>query len=203
MPAPPASPPEAPPASPPGGSAGYLEALRQVADRVFPTLDGRSYYQLLNVAETADVPTIRAAFFKLAAQLHPDRFHSVPEAALKDRLETIYARIGEAYRVLCHAERRAAYDRALGGGAKRLDTTAREVTGPKSPEDSLGHPEARKFFRLGMSCVGRKDWKGAVLNFTFAKNFEPASALLGERLAEASALAKANPKPGPPPGTPR
>jgi curved DNA-binding protein CbpA len=181
----------------------FIEVLRQIADRIFPTLDGRSYYQLLNVPETADTATVRAAFFKLAAQLHPDRFHTLPDLTLKDRLETIYARIGEAYRVLGNAERRAAYDRSLGAGNKRLDTTARESTGPKNPEDSLSHPEAKKFFRMGMSCLGRKDWKGAVLNLNFARNFEPGSALLGERLAEANqglaaAKAAAPAKPGAP-----
>jgi curved DNA-binding protein CbpA len=181
----------------------FVEALRQIADRIFPTLDGRSYYQLLNVPDTADTATIRAAFFKLAAQLHPDRFHTLPDLALKDRLETIYARIGEAYRVLANGDRRAAYDRSLSAGTKRLDTTARESAGPKSAEDSLTHPEARKFFRMGMACLGRKDWKGAVLNLTFARNFEPGAALLGERLAEANqglAAARANApaKPGAP-----
>jgi curved DNA-binding protein CbpA len=178
--------------------APYLEALRQIAERVHPTLNGRSYYQLLNVPETADVPTIRAAFFKLAAQLHPDRFQTVPDAALKERLETIYARIGEAYRVLGNPERRAAYDKGLAGGQKRLDTTAREVTGPRNPEDNLAHPEAKKFFRLGMACLGRKDWKGAVLNLTFARNFDPTSPLLAEKLAEATAGAKGVVKPAAP-----
>jgi curved DNA-binding protein CbpA len=181
-------------------TASYLEALRQVAERIFPTLDGRSYYQLLNVPETSDVRTLRAAFFKLAAQLHPDRFHTIPDAALKDRLETIYARLGEAYRVLSNPERRAAYDRGLAAGQRRLDMSAREVTGPRNPEDVLTHPEAKKFFRLGMACLGRKDWKGAVLNLTFARNMEPTSQLLNERLAEATAGAKAQAKPAAPPG---
>ena len=184
------------PATPPGAAPAYLEALRQIADRIFPSLDGRSYYQLLNVPETADLRTVRAAFFKLAAQMHPDRFHTLPDPVLKDRLETVYARIGEAYRVLSHAERRAGYDRTLAAGSKRLDTTTRESTGPRNPEDSLGHPEAKKFFRMGMSCIGRKDWKGAVLNFTFARNFEPGAPVLTERLAEANqglAAAKASP----------
>jgi curved DNA-binding protein CbpA len=166
--------------------AAFVEALRQIADRVFPTLDGRSYYQLLNVPEKADTSAVRAAFFKLAAQLHPDRFHTLPDLALKDRLETIYARLGEAYRVLSHPERRAGYDRGLASGGKRLDTTARENTTPRAPEDSLVHPEAKKFYRMGMSCLGRKDWKGAVLNLTFAQNFEPNSALLAARLADAN-----------------
>jgi curved DNA-binding protein CbpA len=182
------------PAPPP---ASFVEALRQIAERIFPTLDGRSYYQLLNLSETADAAAIRAAFLRLAAQMHPDRFHNVPDPGLKDRLETIYARIGEAYRVLSNAERRAQYDRALAGGQKRLDLTAREKQAPRSPEDSLQHPEARKFFRLAMGCQGRKDWKGVVLNLTFAKNFEPGSPLIAERLAEAKALgAAASSKPG-------
>ncbi|HEY0705156.1 MAG TPA: J domain-containing protein, partial [Polyangia bacterium] len=169
----------------------YIEALRKVADRIFPSLDGRSYYQLLNVAETADAATVRAAFFKLAAQLHPDRFHNLPEAALKQRLETIYARLGEAYRVLSNAERRAAYDKGLAAGQKRFNNSAREVTGPRAPEDSLTHPEAKKFYRLGAKCAVARDWKGAVLNFTFAKNFEPASPVLAEAIAEATAAQKA------------
>jgi curved DNA-binding protein CbpA len=183
-----------------GQPPSFVEALRQIADRVFPTLDSRSYYQLLNVPENADTATIRAAFFKLAAQMHPDRFHVLPDARLKDRLETIYARIGEAYRVLANAERRAAYDRSLGAGNKRLDTSARD-SGPKKPEDSLTHPEAKKFFRLGIGCLASKDWKGAVLNLSFARNFEPASPLVAERLAEANqglaaAKASAPAKPG-------
>jgi curved DNA-binding protein CbpA len=184
----------------------YLDALRQIADRIFPSLDGRSYYQLLNVPETADSRTVRAAFFKLAAQLHPDRFHTLPDPVLKERLETIYARIGEAYRVLSNVERRAGYDRTLASGSKRLDTTARESSGPRSPEDTISHPEAKKFFRLGLSCLGAKDWKGAVMNLTFAKNFEAGSAVIGERLAEASeglAAAKARGNPTAKPGATR
>jgi curved DNA-binding protein CbpA len=184
MPTPPPTPPGEPPQS-------YIEALRKVADHVFPSLDGRSYYQLLNVADTANAATIRSAFFKLAAQLHPDRFHSLPEAALKERLETIYARLGEAYRVLSNPERRVAYDKGLAAGQKRFNSSAREVTGPRAPEDSLTHPEAKKFYRLGAKCVAAKDWKGAVLNFTFAKNFEPAAVVLAEAIAEATAAQKA------------
>ena len=116
---------------------------------------------------------MRSAFYKLAGQLHPDRFHALGDGEVKQRLETIYARMCEAYRVLSHPERRAAYDQALAAGKKRLEMVERDSGAPKNPEDSLKHPEAKKFFRLGMVCLGRKDWKGAVMNFNFARNFEP------------------------------
>jgi curved DNA-binding protein CbpA len=170
--------------------ASYVDTLRLFAERVYPTLAERSYYQILNVAVAADLGAVRTAFYKLAAQLHPDRFQGLPAGEVKQRLETIYARICEAYRVLASPERRAAYDRALAGGKKRLDMVERESGAPKNPEDTLKHPEAKKFFRLGMVCVSRKDWKGAVMNFNFAKNFEPGAQLIADKLAEAQAAAK-------------
>jgi curved DNA-binding protein CbpA len=170
-------------------SAG--DTLRAFADRIFPTLDERNYYQVLNVAPNADAAAVRAAFYRLAAQLHPDRFHTLGDVATKERLEIIYARVCEAYRVLSVAERRAAYDRGLVAGKRRLDLTDRAPAGPRNPEDALTHPEAKKFFRLAMACVGRKDWKGAVMNLTFARSFDTKSPLLAEKLAEAQAAQKA------------
>ena len=175
-----------------GNPSAYVEALRTFAERIYPTLEQHSYYQLLNVPPEADLSAIRVAFYRLAQQLHPDRFHALGDAQIRERLETIYARICEAYRVLAHPERRTAYNRSLATGKKRFDLVSREPTGPKNPEDSLKHPEAKKFFRLGMVCLGKKDWKGAVMNFNFAHSFEPASQLVSDKLAEAqSAVAAA------------
>jgi DnaJ-class molecular chaperone len=171
--------------------SSYVDGLRAFAEKIFPALDQRSYYELLNVPPDADVRTVRTAFYRLAAQLHPDRFHTLPQAEVREQLETIYARICEAYRVLAHPERRAAYNRALPGGKKRLELGGREAAGPRNPEDSLKHPEAKKFFRMGMVCLGKKDWKGAVMNFQFAKNFEPSSQLVLDKLAEAQSSASA------------
>jgi curved DNA-binding protein CbpA len=174
-----------------GTPSSYVEALRTFAERIFPTLEQHSYYQLLNVPAESDLSAIRAAFYRLAAQLHPDRFHALGEAAIRERLETIYARICEAYRVLASPERRAAYNKALATGKKRLDLVSRESTGPKNPEDAIKHPEAKKFFRLGMVCLGKKDWKGAVMNFNFAHGFEPSSQLVSDKLTEAQSAAAA------------
>jgi curved DNA-binding protein CbpA len=186
-----------------GSPASYVDTLRVFAERVFPALADRSYYQLLNVPPTADAPAVRAAFYKLAGQLHPDRFHALGDGEVKERLETIYARVCEAYRVLSSPERRAAYDKVLATGKKRLETVERDSGAPRNPEDSLKHPEAKKFYRLAMVCAVKRDWKGAVMNLGFARNFEPAAPLIAEKLAEAQAALKgagpgAAPRTGPP-----
>jgi curved DNA-binding protein CbpA len=172
--------------------------LRAFADRVYPALDERSYYQLLNVDAAAELGAIRAAYYKIAAQLHPDRFHSLGDAALKDRLETIYARNCEAYRVLSHAERRAAYDRELAGGRLRLAPGApAPAAAPRNPEDALKHAEAKKFFRLAMICLGKKDLRGALMNFNFARTFEPGAEVIRDKIAEVQAALRGGGAGGP------
>jgi DnaJ-class molecular chaperone len=171
----------------PSGPPGLLA----FAEQVYPALDRYSYYQLLRVDPKADVRTVRASYYKIATQLHPDRYQSLVDPETRERLESIYARINEAYRVLTNYDRRAAYDAGLAKG--RLRETA-ERTLKKVPEDALAHPEAKKFFRLGMVCFGNRDWKGAVMNFNFAKSFEPDAPIIAEKLAEAQAAAKGAPR---------
>ena len=165
------------------GPAGLLA----FAEQVYPMLDRYTYYQLLRVPSTADTHAIRSSYYKIAAQLHPDRYQNLVDPDTRERLVTIYARINEAYRVLMSGEKRAAYDAGLTRGKMR-ETAERTLK--KVPEDALVHPEAKKFFRLGMVCFGNKDWKGAVMNFNFARTFEPDAPVINEKLAEAQAAAK-------------
>lgn len=62
------------------------------------------YYEILNVARTADGKEIKSAYRKLALQYHPDR-NSEPEAA------DTFKQINEAYAVLSDPEKRDRYDR--------------------------------------------------------------------------------------------
>lgn len=163
------------------------EQLANFAKQLYGKLDQLSYYDLLGVSSGTPASDIRTAFFRMSDDLHPDRYHMMADRELKERLETIYARICEAYRVLTTPEKRTAYARLLNEGKKRLTSTDRESRAPQSPEDSIKHEEAKKFFRLGMLSLGRKDFKGAVMNFNFARSFEPQSPIINQKLAEAQA----------------
>jgi DnaJ-class molecular chaperone len=163
------------------------EQLANFARQMYGKLDQLSYYDLLGVSSGTTSSDIRTAFFRMSDDLHPDRYHMMADRELKERLETIYARICEAYRVLTTPEKRTAYTRLLSEGKKRLTSTDRESRAPQSPEDSIKHEEAKKFFRLGMLSLGRKDFKGAVMNFNFARSFEANSAIINQKLGEAQA----------------
>lgn len=69
-------------------------------------------YEVLGVPEDADAAAIRAAFFQLAKQWHPDR---LPEglAELRPIVTRAFARMGEAHQLLIDPRARAEYDKKL------------------------------------------------------------------------------------------
>jgi curved DNA-binding protein CbpA len=179
------------------------EQLAAYVQQIFPRLDQLTYYELLGLSAGSDPTAVRAAFYRMAAELHPDRYHTLADRVLKERLEAIYARVCEGYRVLTTPQKRAAYERALTQGQKRLTVTDRDSRAPQNPEDAIKHADAKKFYRMGIICLTRKDWKGAVMNFNFARTYEPDSPLITQKLAEAQAgLGKPGGAGGPPRKTP-
>lgn len=68
-----------------------------------------NFYEVLGVGREASDEEIRAAFRRLARELHPDRFQG-PE---KKRAEERFQRITQAFNVLSNPVTRARYDRSL------------------------------------------------------------------------------------------
>lgn len=90
-------------ASSTAGSAGSPGSAGGVADR--------SYYDLLGVPPSADLPAIKAAYRQLALRLHPD-VNAAPDAAQR------FGAMAAAYDVLSDAAARALYDQFGPDGMK-------------------------------------------------------------------------------------
>ena len=114
-----------PPASRPAAVAATFAAqLRELQARLERTRK-ENHFQILGVPETADSSTVRAAYFKLAKQFHPD---TVPPEAPPDLARAkaeFFTAVGEANRVLSDDASRARYRETLAsGGPAEVDVQA-------------------------------------------------------------------------------
>lgn len=145
-------------------------------------LDQRSYYQLLGVDSQADGDSIGVAYYALVRRLHPDR-HVREPTARRQALTRLFARVGEAYRVLSKANERRAYDRILAHGDMRLtrEALAAEKTRSRTPDPRT--PKARALYDRGQQLLTKGDSRGARAQWQLAIQFEPQSKVLRAALA--------------------
>ena len=81
-----------------------------------------NYYEVLQIKHTATQDEIKAAYRKLAKKYHPDTNRGDKGA------EEAFKRINDAYVVLEDADKRAAYDKKLFGGAEAAKQAYRPRT---------------------------------------------------------------------------
>jgi curved DNA-binding protein CbpA len=87
---------------------------RQELELFFSRMDGaEDYYDVLGVTRSADANTVKRTYHALARRFHPDRFHHEAGTALHARLQTVFARVAQAYETLKDGKSRAAYDLRL------------------------------------------------------------------------------------------
>jgi curved DNA-binding protein CbpA len=89
-----------------------LPRKRQVLD-TFYRLKTLSHYELLGVDAGADKKAIKAAYFELVNDFHPDRYFGKSLGSFKPKLERLFARVTEAHDVLTRQASREDYDRYL------------------------------------------------------------------------------------------
>jgi curved DNA-binding protein CbpA len=106
-----------------------LEKKRRILD-LFTRLDDLSYYELLGVPETGDKKQIKAAYYKLAPEFHPDSYFRKNLGSFKAKIEAIFTRLTLAHDVLTVKQRRAEYDEYMA-----------QALANRSIADALAHAE--------------------------------------------------------------
>jgi curved DNA-binding protein CbpA len=115
--------------------AAAPEALRQEILEAYRGRAARTHFEVLGVAREAGAAEVRSAYARLARRLHPDIQHDPALADLKPQIESVFARLGEAVRVLGDPDRRIAYESTL------LLSTLREHE-PEPPAAAPAAPPA-------------------------------------------------------------
>ncbi len=151
--------------------AGDVEAL-------FARLKtAKSHYDVLDLARLADAAEIKGAYHSLARRFHPDHFHK-SDSALRNRVDSAFARIAQAYETLSHSALRAAYDTKL--ASKSVDAGAK-TTGAEKPvaegkEKTPNAERAETSFQQGLAALKRSARDQAIRLFAEAAMLQPREA---------------------------
>ena len=173
-----------------------LDQLRRLVGRLHGDLDVLTYYNLLGVLPGATQTDIRGAFRERARLLHPDRYYSLGDEALKAQIGAVYKRLSEGHRVLCSAAQRKIYDTLVRQGTLRYsDKAAEGAKPPAAPaqgsaqgDGSIRHPQARQFYNYGKDSVKHQDFTQAISYFEQALAVQPDATKIRARLEEARRL---------------
>jgi tetratricopeptide (TPR) repeat protein len=141
--APAAAPP--PPPGPPAPVPRPEPADEKTAERrreILEAWDGvkkRTHFEILGLSRSVGEAEVKDAYFRLAKRFHPDVHHGASLGDLRDELEAVFIRLGEAYDVLRDPRKRADYEAYL--GRSRPKPAAEAGGGPDSaPEPAAPEP---------------------------------------------------------------
>ncbi|PYQ18951.1 MAG: hypothetical protein DMF79_13700, partial [Acidobacteria bacterium] len=144
-PPPPKRPDAAPPSDPVTPATPIADAMAQRRKEILDAHEGlkrRNHFEVLGLARSATEVQVKEAYFRLARSFHPDVHHGASLGDLRDKLEAVFIRLGEAYEVLRSATSRASYEARL-GLAEPAGSTIRKAPEPPPPPPDPAE-EARK-----------------------------------------------------------
>lgn len=100
------------PAAPAAPLPEASERRREILE-LHAALQARNHFEILDVARDASDADIKAAYFRQAKRFHPDVHHDPALADLRDKLEAVFIRVGQAYEVLKNSQARRSYEARL------------------------------------------------------------------------------------------
>jgi hypothetical protein len=122
----------------------------------------RTHFEVLGVPRDATEARVREAYFRLAKRFHPDVHHDAALSDLRDKLEEVFTRVGEAYEVLCSPRMRASYEREL---ARREGAAARAKVAVDPQQEA---EEAAQAIRKGSESLAQERYWEAIQLFETA-----------------------------------
>jgi hypothetical protein len=118
--------------------APAVEARRAEIVVTHASLATRNHYELLGVSPDANDAELRDAYFRLSKRFHPDAHHEPGLVDLREKLEAVFARLGEVYETLRSPRLRARYERELRPAAAEAgEASGAAASAEETPEDTI------------------------------------------------------------------
>jgi curved DNA-binding protein CbpA len=120
-------------------AAAHDDPRRMEILEAFTGLKHRTHFQVMGLERTSTEAQVKEAYFRLARRFHPDVHHDPALADLRDKIEAIFVRLGEAYEVLRNPRIRAKYESQI---APRRDAAAPSPAAPLAVDPVVEAREA-------------------------------------------------------------
>jgi tetratricopeptide (TPR) repeat protein len=144
------------------------EELRRALDAAAPRARSADLFERLGLERGATREQVKAAYFGIAKQLHPDRFAAPALADVAVRVKDLFAAVNEAYEVLSDDRKRAEYlARAPAGPEDGAATDAERGQAAVDYEKAEAcvrtrdHVRARGFFEAALRADPRPDFQAS------------------------------------------
>ncbi len=162
------------------------EKFKLQLNSLYKVIDDLDYYQILKVDQMAFEEDIKKAYFDGSRIYHPDKYFSEPPE-IQEKVNKIFKRVCEAYKVLSDPDKRAFYSKLVNGPERekylRFDLRLlKEATEKK--EDEGQSPLAKKYYKMAKTAIANKDYKGAKINLQLAIKMEPNNQTFQDKFKE-------------------
>jgi curved DNA-binding protein CbpA len=140
----------------------------------------KNNYEVLDVGGLAAIDEIKNAYHALALRFHPDRFHQ-SDRELRNKVESAFARIAQAYETLSNESLRSDYDanrspkRVVTSGQKSA-IPANDSNGAKTPAAPAEANRAEASFQHGLDALKRNRHDEAIRFLAEAAMLSPREA---------------------------
>jgi curved DNA-binding protein CbpA len=180
------------------------EEVRRYIKDVAARLEQLTFYELLGVSPTADMKTIKRAYFRLATLVHPDRYFGKNLGSYRPKLDAVFNKIHKAYQVLASKERREDYDAYLKEQAEEGKAPAPAANAPVDPRiaakrkaaqelllqhQTQARAKALRFIEDAKRALAAGDLVAAATAYQSALTFSPEDEELKKAYAQVHQLA--------------
>jgi curved DNA-binding protein CbpA len=108
-------------------------ARRQEIIDAYDGLKTKNHFEMLGIPRASSEAQVKEAYFRLAKRFHPDAHHDAALADLKDKLEAVFIKLGEAYEVLRNPRTRSSYESDLASRLPRNVPLVQPSPGQEPP----------------------------------------------------------------------
>ena len=164
--APAAAPAAPPPAAPLPVGPSPVETRRSEILEAHEGLRARTHYEILAISREATEAQVKEAYFRMAKRFHPDVHHDEALHDLRDKLEEVFIRLGEAYETLRNPTSRKRYETAFPPrrGVPRPEPPKPETPAikPEPPDPAIDEQKAAQEFAKAQRLMGEEKYWDAI-----------------------------------------